>query len=229
MLGFILSKLNLLILAVSMFSIIAFFTFGLGDLMKVNEANLLVDKLKAEAYSLTTSTSYCDSSVSRLPLSIKVIGEDLRYVINATEQRIDTDGDRNPDLNQLILSVSPRRHPEKTIAAVSVKTEAKIVIYSKLYTTTPPYNGEYKRVIGPDEIGFDPIVDRAIIDPVAGSNKMDGIIFVKEIRQGKATLYVIPFDTSQNIDEIKKDVGCKVHAPSNYPDCFSSDEGGFSC
>ena len=45
MLGFILSKMNLLILVVAIAAIIVFFTIGLSDIVLEKESNLLLNRL----------------------------------------------------------------------------------------------------------------------------------------------------------------------------------------
>ena len=55
MLGFILSKLNLLILVMAIFAIVAFFAASLSDIAKVKEASELTSKLKEQSFSLVTS------------------------------------------------------------------------------------------------------------------------------------------------------------------------------
>ena len=57
MLGFTLSKLNLLILVTALFSIIAFFTFHVGDVMVIEAADAVVEAKAQEAFGVLTTDS----------------------------------------------------------------------------------------------------------------------------------------------------------------------------
>ncbi|MFH1696281.1 MAG: hypothetical protein ABH854_00020, partial [Candidatus Diapherotrites archaeon] len=67
MLGFILSKLNLLILVVAIFAIVAFFTTSLADVMKQKEAQEISTRVMSKANALVNSPTSCDSVPYNLP------------------------------------------------------------------------------------------------------------------------------------------------------------------
>ena len=91
MLGFILSKLNLLILVVAIAAIIVFFTVGLSDIVLEKEGNLLLNRLTKKSFTVASSPSYCFSDSFFLPRNLNVSGEEFVYIIKADVQEIRLD------------------------------------------------------------------------------------------------------------------------------------------
>src|SRR3989344_2042187 len=151
MLGFILSKMNLLILVVAIAAIIVFFTIGLSDIVLEKESNLLLNRLAKKSFTVASSPSYCFSDSFFLPSGLNVSGEDFVYVIKADVQEISIDpSDPNSEkLNSIIFSLYPRRdfvkqyrdpnYVPKAISAASIRTKAKVYMFNDDYLGT--YSG----------------------------------------------------------------------------------------
>ncbi|MFH1256093.1 MAG: hypothetical protein V1494_02260 [Candidatus Diapherotrites archaeon] len=211
MLGFILSKINLLILVISVFAIVTFFLFGLSDIVKVEEMKLLLNRAVKLSDSLVAAPTLCESAYHYLPNYIRLLGDDFYYVMRVSRQQLELENGEY--VNYLIFSVMSRKDYQQavkegkepnSIAANSFRTSADVRIWSKV----------------DDEWG---VVDSAIIDPQAAlPDTRNAFVFVKEIVGGKATLYVIPCN-AQICEEAKTSVGEIIH-----PD-IADLEGGFHC
>ncbi len=222
MLGFILSKMNLLILVVAIFAIVAFFTFGLADIIKIKESELVLDRVTKKAYALVNSPSYCDSAYHYLPRAITVTGEDFYYVMKISKGTIELAG--GEDTNILIFSVFSRKDQTNALAANSFRTKAAIWIFSKDYDGKE-YSGSIENVCDSPDEGCS-----AVLDPQA-RGKQDALVLVKEVIGGLPILYVIPCNSEGNICEaVKEEVGCLVRGYSHDElDQCERDGAGFNC
>lgn len=218
MLGFVLSKINMLILVIAMFTIIAYFTFSLADIMKVHESQLLLTRLRDKADVMITAETYCDSTYHYFPDAIRVTGSDFYYVVKISSQEAEAEmaGGSTETLNYLIFSLFPRREffdaiesgeTPGALAAASVRTEAEI----GLYEIMQPGGG-----IGGAEF--------TLIDP-QGNPPADALVLVKQIEAGQQKLYVIPCSAA-TCEAYKAQASCLAAGPdTGCPD----DEGAFNC
>lgn len=218
MLGFILSKMNLLILVVAIFAIVSFFLFGLIDIMKINEAQLVLDRITRISYTLVNSPSYCDSATYTLPDAIKVSGSDFYYVLKVSKETVELDS--GEELNLLIYSIFSRKELTKSIAADSFRTDAEIIIYSREYEVSGSQAPDDYFGDNPEE------VEVAWIDPQTRS-KVDSVVLVKEKRSGQVYLYII-LCHSALCESRKEYVGCLVRGYTNFNECQAAG-AGFNC
>ena len=79
LIGFVLSKMNLMILVVALFSIIAFFTFSLAGIVLQNQAGLVIDKITKNVGTSLASGTYCDRIVINLPDYIAGFGSNQLF------------------------------------------------------------------------------------------------------------------------------------------------------
>lgn len=221
MLGFILSKLNLLILVTSIFAIVSFFALGLGDITKVKEAGELATRVAEKTESITKSSTYCDSSIYPFPPDLRTAGSRFYYVMKISKAKIERD---NGAINVLIFSVYPREeirkekisnanYVAKAIASDSFRTDAQIYLYGLDYQGTG-YGGTITDS-APDGL------EEIYIDPQA-ENPMNAIKMLKEISNGKRNLYVLGCE-SQICDAWKTQIGEVVHPQ------VAGIGGGFNC
>src|SRR3989338_367764 len=99
MLGFILSKINLLILVTAIFAIVSFFALGLTDIVKNKEASSLVTRVAEKASAVVSSTTFCSGDSYDLDPEISIAGSDFYYVLKISKKRIKLDnGDEVNDL-----------------------------------------------------------------------------------------------------------------------------------
>ena len=215
MLGFILSKMNLLILVTAIFAIVGYFTLGLSDIAIVNESAELVGRLREKAFALTSSPNYCFSDRYTLQDDLRVAGSTFYYVLKISKAQVQTDESDEP-VNILIFSIYPREeikkfysdsdYVPKAIAAESFRTKSELHLYSKQYNGTT-YNDP---VIETDEFYADPQAIR----------KGNGLEFIKEIHEGEAKFYVLLCEVGV-CEAQKTEIGLQVHP--------GDEEGGFRC
>jgi len=221
MLGYILSKLNLLILVTAIFAIIGFFAIGLADITKVNEAKELAFLINEKTFALVSASAYCLSDSHIVSDNLSVAGGRFYYVIAISKEEVYIDGDPEPT-NIVIFSVFPRDeikrsvtdsgYTPKAIAAESFRTKAEVHLYSRTYNGTD-YEGAFLEHAGTlDEPVF--------IDPQA-ITRGNGIEFIKEVELGKPKLYLI----------ICNDAVCEANKTSVGDDLVRPphDDVGFKC
>lgn len=221
MLGFILSKLNLLILVTSIFAIVSFFALGLGDITKVKEAGELATKASEKANSIANSPSSCESSYYPAPDRLRTAGSNFYYVLKISKGEIERGGEK---INLLIFSVYPREeikkqfssasYTAKAIAADSFRTDADLFLYGLEYR-----GSGYSGGIG-DSVSAAP--NEIYIDPQA-ENPVNAMLMVKEVQDGKKKFHVIGCEGS-SCSAYKTLVGGLVH-----PGTPNNPEGGFLC
>src|SRR3989344_1157491 len=202
MLGFILSKLNLLVLVVAIAAIIVFFTVGLSDIVLEKEANLLLNRLTKKSFTVASSPSYCFSDSFYLPRNLNVSGEEFVYIIKADVQEISSDpSDPNSEkVNSIIFSVYPRREfikkyadsdnvPE-AISAASFRTKAKVYLFNQDYDGT--YLGDPIIIKQPDV----PSTYEFIADTEAIPTSVNTFVFLKQKLKGQDYLYIFACDNT---------------------------------
>src|SRR3989344_319006 len=177
MLGFTLSKLNLLLLAIAASATVAYFMVIYIDASEAQAAQQLAQKLAQDAASLMNSSTYCDYLEFSLPRSFAVGGKEFYYKlrISGLEAQSETD---NPK-NYLIFSVIRKREGRESIVATSsVIASAEINVFRFGDETT----------LEPELAGLE---EGAILDPQA-IPRQNIVMLVKEIIDGAPYIYAIP-------------------------------------
>jgi hypothetical protein len=219
LLDFILSKMNLLLLATAIFAIIAFFTVGLIERTTSNEAVVILDRLVKKSNAMANSSVYCDSFLFNLPSSIDVSGENYYYVIKISKS---TRTINEEEFNELIFSIISRKEFKRkelnapAIAAKSFLTKANLELYSFWdweSGQTPNFDTE------PEYAEFVFLDPQEVIP-------LNSVYFVKEVFKGKTIFHVIPCNI--DFDEIAKNkVGINYYADNSGGGV--SDGRGFNC
>lgn len=177
MLGFTLSKLNLLLLAIAASATVAYFMVIYIDASEAQAAQQLAQRLAQDAASLVNSSTYCDYLEFPLPASLSVGGKEFYYKlkISGLEAQSET---ANPK-NYLIFSVIRKREGRESIVATSsVVASAEISIFGfEDPTTLAPALADLQ--------------EGAILDPQAVP-RQNIIMLVKEIIGGTSHIYSIP-------------------------------------
>ncbi len=181
MLGFILSKLNLLILVTAIFVTVTYFLFSLSNMMTQNQAQLLLQRISREATTLLTSTTYCDKIVINIPDYFSVMGNRTFYYL----LRIGVaDSDRNPENgNLLVFSISSKEDVNTILAAVSIPTFARIYLAKRK-------NGGWD-IIDTSDPNVDLTNTYIELDPQKLS-PINAFTFIKKVIQGEQHLFIIP-------------------------------------
>ena len=248
MLGFILSKLNLLILVVSIFAIVSFLAFSVSDLVKINEARLLLNRLSDQASSIVSSPSYCFSDSFDFPGRINVAGQEFYYVVKVSTQPINVINQTTQAQDQItlvIFSLYPRaeyvkykrdttgRTPEPpSIASSSFRTNAQVTLYSENYEGSQYTDADFGVGGGISRVQKIEGTDGIIIDP----NTVDPhntVEFLKEIRSGIQYIHIFPCG-SVECEVIKRDasaIACQNISSDQYESngLISLGQGWFNC
>jgi hypothetical protein len=196
MLGFTLSKLNLLILVTATFAIVAYFMFGLTDVIISNAAQQTVNTYAEKAASVITSDSLCFKTEITVPQYITYFGsgrEAQRFFYQMSISRHPEDYDE-AQLTSVIFGISDRKNPGKLRAASSVDVNAQVIFYD--------WN--------PTEIDIvDETAKSVILDPQSVEPVKDSLIIVKEVLAGKKYLHVIACSSGGTCEANLQEVACR--------------------
>ena len=201
MLGFTLSKLNLLILVTAIFVILVFFMFGLSKVVVAETAQQMVGGYATTAFSLLSADTICAETSIKIPNEISFSGSRFFYKLYIAEILPDDE----TGLSTLIFSIANRKDSTNRIAATSFDTRATLKIFHWGGATdpTPTWIGE----LPDDEIRA------AILDPQSTPPRIDVFYIIKEVYEGVPYLYIIPCTSEGSgicVANIQS-VGCKLH------------------
>ena len=226
MLGFILSKINLLILVFAIFAILSFFTVSLIGIVQVYEGRLVLEQLSSKAYSLVSSPSYCFSDSFDLPRSIAVGSNEFFYVVKISKQKVQTTVNGIDQIETIVIfSLIPRKEYVKyvkdkatnpnakappSVAASAFRTSSKVRLFSRAYSGEV-YNGKASE---PTEDKYEIIVDPSTKIP------FETIEFRKEIISGQEYVYIFPCSGFYgNCEQVKHEVECDAFASNADTGC----------
>ncbi len=187
MLGFTLSKLNLLILVTALFAIIAFFLFQLTGMMVSVLAQQMVTDYSETIFGIVVQPSLCRKSNVTIPESIEYFGglmptKRFYYVMHIKrypEQPVEG------QLSTLILQIANRKESDKIIATSSIDLNASILLYD--------WDSENDIMSEQSAITFDPESTG-----IATKNSMQ---LIKEVYNGKSYLHIIACSSSAGLCE----------------------------
>jgi hypothetical protein len=187
MLGFTLSKLNLLILVTALFAIIAFFMFTLADIMISHQAQLMVKDAIESVHGLMSQQITCRKSSITIPSAIEYYGgfsptERFYYVMyikRFPEQPV------QGEPNLVIFQIASRKERDKLIATSSIMVDAEIFLYdwdvqSGVFSEQP-------------QITLDP--------ESPGVSTKNSLILIKEQYLGKNYLHLIACSSAPGVCE----------------------------
>jgi hypothetical protein len=224
MLGFTLSKLNLLIFVIAIFSIVSYFLLSFQANATAKVALDLVKIQSSDAYSIITSDSLCDSKEILLPRSLSFDPNSPRgqfYVLKILTIESNLDEEGIPETTKIVFSVADRREffqrNQEIITASSIDVDGKVYLFEYDPTASPTVQLQESLTV------FDP----------QASTPINKIILIKEIVQGKTHSYFIPCTT----DPTGEEIGCLTFRRNAMLSLnFDRDEellngptGGFKC
>ena len=185
MMGFTLSKLNLLILVTVLFSIISFFLFALTGIVVGNLAQLMVRDYSESVFGLVGGgdDKLCHTTTVTVPESLKYFGgmtptQYFYYIMNIKRLPKEFDEKR---LSTLIFQIASRKEPDKIIATSGIDINAQIIFYD--WETDPE-----DRLVETGSITLDPMS--------IGISPKNSMILIKEVYNGKTYLHVIACSSS---------------------------------
>jgi hypothetical protein len=174
LIDFTLSKINLLILVVALFSIISFFAVNVGKVFLVGEVKQELDKYSSTLNTSIIAPTTCDSKPFAIPDKFTSFGNNVFYKLY-----ISTAPD--PQGTRLIFAVSDIRNPDSLLAASSLATTATVVIFENAGGTFVPIGAD-------EELELDP-------QSVPPRNAFFGI---KSVKEGRTFLYIVPCAITPN-------------------------------
>ena len=188
---FMLSKINLLILVVALFTIVVYFTFGFQDVLIKEIARQEVDKILKQAAYLFDSENICGTIELSIPEKLQTAaGQGYYFVMEIRAMDVG-------EFNSLIFSViersqyflSKRKGEEPPISASGRKNlSAELHIFS--LNEDDELCPSHSSILG-GNIGAIPI---------------DNIVIVKEVYKGDEYIYIIPC-SSANKDSCEHNRG----------------------
>jgi len=174
-LGFTLSKLNLLILVAAIFSIMAFFLFHLSTVTAGFEAKQLMEQYSRSASIIISSQNSCTSKSYFLQPYLQTAASGKMYYLMKISGTAVT-APSGAQQNLLIFSIRPRKDPDLILAADSFSTNSTIVFCDNV-------NGTINCAVDPPT--------GVMLDPQKAL-PINAFYLVKQISSGTSYLYVIP-------------------------------------
>ncbi len=204
MLGFTLSKLNLLLLAIAASATMAYFMIIYIDVSEAQSAQQLAQKLAQDSASLVNSATYCDYLEFPLPNALAVGSKEFYYSVKISA--LPSPGEAMPK-NYLIFSIIRKRAGQENIVATSSAISSADIKIFKFK--------ENDVGLGIEEAD---VKEGAILDPQE-IPKQNIVMLVKEVILGEAIIYVIPCSSDSDVCVANKSAaGAIIH-----------DGGAFNC
>lgn len=180
MLGFTLSKLNLLILVTALFGIIAFFLFVLTDMMVARSAQQMVNDLVETTAGITTGDAFCKEETVTIPEEITYFsGKRFYYIMKISREPAEYDPQY---FSKLIFKVAARKEQSKFIATNSYDMNAEILLYQ-----WPVAGGTIASDLKEQS--------SIILDPMSETTASNSVKLIKEVYNGENFLHVIACNT----------------------------------
>ncbi len=183
MLGFTLSKLNLLILVTAIFTIIAFFLFSLTDIVISDLAQQHVKDYSETVFGLVSGEMLCRKTTVTIPESIEYFGglapsKRLYYVMHLKRY---PNHPKEGQLTTLIFQIASRKDPDRVIATSSIDINAKIFLYD--------WDPELNLFTEGRSLTLDP-------ESTGDQGAKNSMVLVKEVFGGESYLHVIACSSS---------------------------------
>ena len=210
MIGFILSKLNLLILVTAIFAIVAYFSFWLGESMVSQQALQIINRYARNAENVIFAPNQCNVTSVTIPAWINFFGNietgnRFFYLLDISKiENVSTTAGGKP-MNNLIVSVLDKK-TKNVVAAKSFGTTATIRLFS-----WNPKNDELAELLPPDK--------NTTLNPQSAPSPTNSVYLVKEIYNGEPFFYVIPCSSQAH--------GCEANL-QKVGDMVAGQRGGAS-
>jgi hypothetical protein len=173
MIEFTLSKINLLILVIALFSIISFFSLNVGRIFLVGEVKQELERFSITLNGMIVGPTTCDSKHFAIPPKFTSFGNNVYYTLHISQTPA-TNG------NRLILAVSDVRAPTTVLAAASLTTQADIALY------------DFEGGVTTLDEGVDLILNPQSVPPV------NAFYAIKSVKLGNPTLHIFPCSITAN-------------------------------
>lgn len=206
MLGFILSKLNLLIMVTAIFAILTYFTFFVGQSVELRESQAILNNLVEETYGVLSSTGQCHQTVATIPRYIHSVGTGefnnrLRFFVEISKTQ--APGSAKTTISYSILARKPGQEPVR-LAARPFSTDADVQLWAWDSTkgATPILKTDPTILVNPNSVV-----------------PTDSLLLIKEVYLDHITLYIITC-SSDTGDWCKKNFeDLKTHVDASRSNC----------
>ncbi len=216
MIGFTLSKINLLILAISLFAIIGFFTFGIQKNFLHDEASNVIEQNYQQFLNIVNSSLSCSQKIISLPNHLTYFGSNRFFYILTIRKVVE---ENKPPI--LVLSISDRKTGKDILSAKLLEIPEITVGSSniKLFYTDNAGNFSEAESIVVDPQGFPPT---------------NALIVVKEEFVDSVNFYVVSCngqsaskECEANLILLRDKIYCERIIGKNYlvSPCFEFDSG----
>lgn len=217
MMGFIISKMNMLIMVTAIFAIVAYFTFFFGKSIEQREAQALLDRFSEETIGVLSSNGQCHISVMTIPPYIRSLGTGelnnrLRFLVQI--DKIEPPGGGKTQISFSIL----RKKDERVIASRPFATEATVRLFDwdeRSANLTQDSDAQIRL----NPVSAIPISGGAGGAPTSAA-ATDSLLMIKEVYNGETLLYLIPCSSqygqcSANFAQAT----CLIKEERNIPEC----------
>ncbi len=183
MIGFILSKLNLLILVTAIFAIVAYFSFWLGDQMVSQQAQQIINRFSRNAGNIIHAPNQCNITSLTIPTWIEFFGNletgnRFFYLLEISKLENVPTASGSGTINNLIVSVIDKKR-QRVIAAKALGTTSAIRLFK-----WSPKDDIFEETMPPGK--------NTVLNPQSAPLKTDTVYLVKEIYHGDSFFYVVP-------------------------------------
>jgi len=197
MMMFALSKINLLILVVALFTIIVYFTFGFQGLLAVNSANQEVRKVVEQVAFLINSPNICRSIEISIPDKIMMAsGQGMFFVMEIRTVELE-------NRNSLIFSIIDR----DILLKAQRKGKEPTIVASERFNLRATFH-----LFSLDEEDNLCLAESTYLGLGSRDIPIDNAVVVKERYHGETFVYLIPCTSASNTscEENAQRVACWV-------------------
>ncbi len=209
MLGFSLSKMNLLILVTALFVIFSFFVVTMSDLIVASSAKQELTKYMSKISLAANSDSMCYETTIYISSPIQYLTQSLYFQLLFKTEILSNQ-------EKLIIGLTKKKRDNREIIATgSLAFDGEI----HLYSWNPKKEPQIEEIQTESELEINP--DKPFDLQLATA---DELLILKEVREGKKHLHIIPCSSSiTNSCEANKLMVKKLISSEKLP-CF--DTGG---
>ncbi len=189
MLGFILSKLNLLIMVTAIFAIVTYFTFFVGETAVSQQAQQTLERFVEVTRDAIKSPTLCHRVSIGIPPFIYSLASgqpNNRIFFKVKISKIAGNPSASPPVPSELIFAMVRSFDNKVLAAQRFGTTAEIKLY------------DWKANI-PDALPEAAAGIPIELDPQSAPNPTDSMWIIKETFEGNDFLYVVPCSSGGGI------------------------------
>lgn len=188
--GYILSKMNMLILVTAIFGIVAFFLFSRCDESCATQGRITLDALTQLTDQVTNSTAFCAENRLSIPTQLNCqCSANNRVFYRLVISKLAPDVSSGQSVSTLVFTVQ-NRSTNQVLASRSIPTTAEILLYywprpadpsgSVPSTSMPPV---IENLFKNGFVAENNALTKIVLDPQATPDRiLDQVVLIKETR-----------------------------------------------